>query len=79
MWLIIWKSLYFFLPAYFANMAPVLFKKLNLLNKPVHEKLFGKNKTWRGLVVAVILGGIIFWLQKIAYIKGFKSLGKMGL
>ena len=74
MWLIIWKSLYFFLPAYFANMAPVLFKKLNLLNKPVHEKLFGKNKTWRGLVVAVILGGIIFWLQKIAYIKGFKSL-----
>ena len=71
---LILSALYFFLPAYFANMAPVFVKKLNFLNDPVHEKLFGKNKTWRGLVVASITGLIVFWLQKVAYMNGFVNL-----
>ena len=71
--LLILKSLYFFLPAYIANMAPVLFKKLPLFNYPIWEKKLGKNKTWRGLLAAVICGGLVFWLQKIAFLKGFTS------
>lgn len=71
MWyIIIIKALYFFLPAYFANMAPVLFKWLPG-GIPIYEKWFGKNKTWRGLVMAVLLGGFIFYLQQLAYNYGF--------
>ncbi len=71
---LILSALYFFLPAYFANMAPVFVKKIKFLDKPIHVKLFGKNKTWRGLVFASIAGLIVFWLQKMAYINGFRSL-----
>ena len=68
------QSLYFFLPAYFANMAPIIFKKLPLLNQPINEKHFGKNKTWRGIVTAILFGTLIFYLQQLAYTKGFTSL-----
>ncbi len=73
MWLLLLKSLYFFLPAYFANMAPVLLGWLPL-GKPVHQKWFGGNKTWRGLAVAILAGGLVFWLQKLAYESGFTRL-----
>jgi CDP-2,3-bis-(O-geranylgeranyl)-sn-glycerol synthase len=73
-WLTVLASLYFFLPAYIANMVPVLFKWLPFLNFPVWEKKCGKNKTWRGLVLATLFGGLIFWLQKIAYSYGFTKL-----
>lgn len=65
--LLILKALYFFLPAYFANMAPVIFKKVPFLAKPVNAKLFGVNKTWRGLVLATLTGTLIFLLQKQLY------------
>ena len=71
---VILKALYFFLPAYIANMAPVLFKRLPFLDKPIWENKLGRNKTWRGFIVAVLIGGVVFWLQKIAYISGFKNL-----
>ncbi|MEW5896473.1 MAG: CDP-archaeol synthase [Nanoarchaeota archaeon] len=72
--LLILSSLYFFLPAYFANMAPVLFRWLPFGSKPLHEKLFGRNKTWRGLVIAPIMGTFIFWIQKFLYVQGFTTL-----
>lgn len=72
--LFILKCLYFFLPAYFANMAPVLFKWIPLGRTPIYNRLFGKNKTWRGLVVAIFTGTLIFWLQKYFYLRGFESL-----
>jgi CDP-2,3-bis-(O-geranylgeranyl)-sn-glycerol synthase len=70
---LILKSLYFFLPVYFANMAPVLFKWIPFASKPIYEKWFGKNKTWRGLIVATIIGTIVFLLQKLVYNMGFTS------
>ena len=66
------QSLYFFLPAYLANMAPVLLRWLPG-SVPIHEHWFGGNKTWRGLVVAVLVGGFVFWLQKYAYALGFRQ------
>jgi len=72
-WLIL-KALYFFLPAYFANMAPVIFRKIPWLGVPVHEKLFGQHKTWRGLIIAPIIGVVIFSLQKYAHQAGFQAL-----
>jgi CDP-2,3-bis-(O-geranylgeranyl)-sn-glycerol synthase len=74
MWELIIKSVYFFLPVYFANMAPVILKKLPALNQPVWERKLGKNKTWRGIVVAIVMGTLIFYLQKVAYQNGFTSI-----
>jgi CDP-2,3-bis-(O-geranylgeranyl)-sn-glycerol synthase len=61
---IVIQALFFFLPAYAANAAPVLlarYKVLEFLNVPVDfgfkmggDSLFGKTKTWRG-----IIGGIV--------------------
>ncbi len=70
LFLLLLQSLYFFLPAYFANMAPVLLRFLPL-GLPVHERLFGPNKTWRGLLVAPLMALLIFWLQKWAYQAGW--------
>ncbi|MBI2662684.1 CDP-archaeol synthase [Candidatus Woesearchaeota archaeon] len=74
MWLLILQALYFFLPAYFANMAPVFFQKVQFLAMPISEKYFGKNKTWRGLFFAVVLGTLVFALQKYVYSLGYTSL-----
>lgn len=70
------KLFYFFLPAGLANMSPVLFKnRLKFLAKPVDlnvqlggNPIFGSHKTWRGLIVAIMMGGFLYllWLS-IAY------------
>ncbi len=61
---IVFTAIYFILPAYFANMCPVLFGKLNLpLGKPINEKLFGSHKTWRGFYAGYIGALIILFLQ----------------
>lgn len=72
--MLILQSLYFFLPAYLANMAPPLFKWLPFLNRPIHEKRLGAHKTWRGVIVATLIGTLVFVLQKWAYSLGFTQL-----
>ncbi len=65
------QLLWFFLPVATANMAPVLFKnQLNALAKPIDggrlfrgQPLFGDHKTWRGLIVATLTGGVVFLVQ----------------
>lgn len=71
-WLII-KALYFFLPAYIANMAPVLFRKLPFLDIPIWKNKLGDHKTWRGVVVATLMGVIVFAFQKLLYNSGLQS------
>lgn len=68
---IILKSLYLILPGIFANMAPVLFKRLNFLNYPVdfnktlNEKpIFGNHKTYRGFFFGIILSILIVLIQR---------------
>jgi CDP-2,3-bis-(O-geranylgeranyl)-sn-glycerol synthase len=68
---LILTALYFFLPAYIANMAPVLFKWVPFLDIPIWEKKVGKNKTWRGLIFGTLIGGLVFFCQKLAYNSGF--------
>ena len=72
------KCFYLMLPAYFANMAPVIVKKINLFaapidfNKKINEKpLLGKNKTFRGLIFGIIFAIIIAYLQFLMYGKEF--------
>ncbi len=57
------KSAWFYLPAAIANMAPVLFTFIPL-NQPIWESRLGPNKTWRGLIVGVLMAILIVWIQK---------------
>jgi len=64
------KILYFMLPAYFANMAPVFVRKIKFLDYPIDfnkkfkgKPILGKHKTWRGLFFGIILGLIIAYIQ----------------
>jgi len=82
---LILQAVYFTVPAYFANMAPVIAQKLKLLpelNKPVdlgskidNIPLFGKNKTFRGFIAAIAGGILGAFIQKLLYnIQFFNSI-----
>jgi len=82
---IIIKLIYFMLPAYLANMAPVLGKNiLKPLAIPIDfgkkwnkQPILGKNKTWRGVLLAVIASTIIFLIQ--SYLYKFPSIKSISL
>lgn len=69
-------ALWFFLPAGIANLVPVFAAKIPGLKKydyPIDggkhfrgQRIFGAHKTWRGLVVGIIAGTLILWLQQWA-------------
>jgi CDP-2,3-bis-(O-geranylgeranyl)-sn-glycerol synthase len=71
------KCLWFFLPAYFANMAPTFAKKagiLEFLAKPIDfekkikgKPIFGHHKTWRGMISGIILGILIAFFQRFLF------------
>ncbi|MFC1697790.1 CDP-archaeol synthase [Nanoarchaeota archaeon] len=80
------QCIYLFLPAAFANMAPVLFKNwFKFLKKPIdmkkeynNKRIFGANKTWRGLLMAVIFAIIIVAIQKQLFMD-YPSWGNLSL
>ncbi|MBS3136424.1 CDP-2,3-bis-(O-geranylgeranyl)-sn-glycerol synthase [Candidatus Woesearchaeota archaeon] len=68
------QSFYIMLPAYFANMAPVIAKRLKILpgmNKPIDmdikmedgKPIFGKHKTYRGVAVGILMGIVVAFVQ----------------
>jgi len=65
------QTIYFFLPAGFANMAPVLFQnRFSWFARPIDggatirgRRVFGEHKTIRGLVCGLFLGTGIAYLQ----------------
>lgn len=64
---LILSSIYLIFPAYVANMCPVLFAKipfLNILNIPIHKKLFGSHKTYLGLISGYIGALLTLALQQ---------------
>jgi len=78
--MIILQALYFLLPAYCANMAPVFATKIfgSKYNLPLDfgfkyqgQELLGKNKTWRGLLAGVIVGIATVYLQAYLFQFGF--------
>ncbi len=70
-------ALWFFLPAGIANGAPVIANKIPILNKlttPMDfgkhykdRRIFGDNKTWRGLLFGIFSAVFIVMLQRFAY------------
>ncbi len=68
------KCFYLMLPAYFANMAPVMVKKINFFAFPIdfNKKLndnpiFGKNKTFRGFIFGVVFAIAVAYIQFLLY------------
>ena len=68
------KCFYLMLPAYFANMAPVMVKKINILvfpidfNKKINKKpILGRNKTFKGLVFGIVFSIIIVYIQSLLH------------
>lgn len=57
----LYASFILLLPAMIANMTPVLLK-INLWSNPINEEIFGKNKTWRGFIGAIIIGTFSYFL-----------------
>lgn len=69
---IIW-FLVFFIPAYITNMAPVFVRRIPVLDYPLDcntkwrgKRLFGKNKTWRGLIFGIVMGGLSGYIMQLA-------------
>jgi CDP-2,3-bis-(O-geranylgeranyl)-sn-glycerol synthase len=72
------QILYFFLPAYLANMSPVLVRPwFRVLAVPVDggkclwgKRVLGDHKTWRGLLAGIVAGTITYELQRWLYKAG---------
>jgi len=70
-------ALWFFLPAGLANVAPVFANKIPVLNKwntPLDfgatfrgKRVFGDNKTWRGLFFGILVATVTLGLQVWAF------------
>lgn len=80
------ELLYFFLPAAVANMMPVLVNKVPILNNPLDHKktwnkkrIFGKNKTYRGIIAGLIGATITAYVQSTPIIIGLAmGIGALG-
>jgi CDP-2,3-bis-(O-geranylgeranyl)-sn-glycerol synthase len=76
---LILATLYFFVPAYVANMAPVVAKgHLQGLDLPIDRgatfrgrRVLGDHKTWRGVATAVVGGAGAFALQAVVHELGW--------
>ena len=72
---LMFKVIWLFLPAGFANMSPILAKKIfPAWNTPIDfgkswhgKEIFGSHKTYRGLVSGVIIGLLVFTFQQHLY------------
>jgi len=68
---IFFESIWFMLPAYAATIVPFYARKINFLNYPINKKLFGQNKTYRGLFFGIAWAIFIAYLQVELYTKYF--------
>lgn len=72
--LLVMQVFWLFLPAGVANMAPVLFRWIPIVDVPVDfgfslhgERIFGQHKTYRGFVAGILSATAIVYFQKIVY------------
>lgn len=68
------QGVYFFIPAYIANMAPTFL--FFLKNKtPISQRWLGSNKTWSGFSAGMFMAVPAVWLQKdLSHVTFFESI-----
>ena len=72
------RALWFFVPAYLANMSPVLVHGwFHGLATPIDggrsfrgKRIFGDHKTWRGLLAGIVVGTAVYELQRLLHAAG---------
>jgi CDP-2,3-bis-(O-geranylgeranyl)-sn-glycerol synthase len=72
------QTLWFFVPAYLANMTPVLVQhRFASLATPIDggrtfrgQRILGAHKTWRGLLAGTVVGVAAYEAQRAAYLLG---------
>ena len=72
------RVLWFFVPAYLANMSPVLVQhRFARLAVPMDggrtfrgRRLLGDHKTWRGLIAGIVVGTGVYELQRLVHAAG---------
>ncbi len=69
--MIILQAIYFILPAYIANMAPVLIRWIPIGDYPIDhgrtwrgQRIFGNHKTYRGLIGGSLMGVVTVFFQR---------------
>ena len=75
------QVLWFFVPAYLANMSPVLVRGwFQRLATPIDggrffrgKRILGDHKTWRGLLVGIVVGTATYELQRLLHATGFAT------
>ncbi len=83
---LIFVTIFFYLPAYVANMMPVLLDRAGLLKSlavPVDalfgkKEIFGPHKTWRG-IIGGIAGGILTGFLQAWLFTGFHDSSNTGM
>lgn len=78
------QALWFFLPAGIANAIPVIVCRLpwlRQLNTPLDfgktwrgQRIFGDNKTWRGLIAGIVIATIVIGIQKYLFTRHLWAL-----
>jgi len=68
------QTFWLLLPSGFANMSPVLFRRIPFLNYPIDfgkkaggVPIFGENKTYRGFFFGILIAILIVFIQKNTY------------
>jgi CDP-2,3-bis-(O-geranylgeranyl)-sn-glycerol synthase len=75
------QVLWFFVPAYLANMSPVLVQGwFQRLATPMDggryfrgRRILGDHKTWRGLLAGIVVGTAVYELQRLFHAAGFAT------
>jgi CDP-2,3-bis-(O-geranylgeranyl)-sn-glycerol synthase len=75
------QVLWFFVPAYLANMSPVLVQRwFRRLATPIDagrsfrgKRIFGDHKTWRGILAGIVVGTATYELQRLLAAAGFAA------
>jgi CDP-2,3-bis-(O-geranylgeranyl)-sn-glycerol synthase len=70
-------ALYIAFPAFIANILPVIAahqRMLPILSGPVHERLLGSHKTWRGFIVGTVGGGVAALVQWFVFAPHLPSM-----
>lgn len=71
------QVLYLFVPAFVANCTPVIMLNVPVIKKwdaPVCQELFGKNKSWRGLILGTAAAVLIALVQHLLFKAGLITL-----
>jgi len=75
---LIFSAIWFILPAYFANTAPVIGAKIfGKYNAPISKKILGEGKTWGGFILGVLAGTLVGFLQGVILLGFLLGLGAM--